>query len=137
MKHKILILALLLLISGVFNIYIINDQSKKHTQQIINNDLRSQLSFLGGSLEELKENDNLRFISSTTGAVFWLSRSSNIIDQDTSVLFQQVNNFFINSNADKIYKNKTTLSLLIKMLANTPTDKKTKMNLRNLIETLS
>lgn len=136
MKHKILFLALLFLISGGFNIYIINDKAKNHTQQI-NNDISSQLSFLGGSLEYLKEKDNLRFISSTTGKIFYLSRSSNFIDQDTIVLLQQVNNFFINSNVDKIYKNKTSLSLLIKMLATTPNDKKTKMNLRNLIETLS
>lgn len=139
MKNKILILLLVLslLISGGFNTYIISDKSRNRVQQIINNDIISQLSFLSGSMDGLKEDDNLKFISSTTGSIFWLSRSSNSIDHDTTVLFQEVNNFLVNSDVDKIYKNKTKLSELFKMLSITPNDKEIKMKLRNLIESLN
>lgn len=139
LKNKILILLLVLslLISGGFNTYIISDKSRNRVQQIINNDIISQLSFLSGSMDGLKEDDNLKFISSTTGSIFWLSRSSNSIDHDTTVLFQEVNNFLVNSDVDKIYKNKTKLSELFKMLSITPNDKEIKMKLRNLIESLN
>ncbi|WP_435791351.1 hypothetical protein [Clostridium sp.] len=137
MKNKTLILVLLLFISIVFNGYLFNGISKNNTQQITNNDIKSQLSFLGASLGGLKRDDNLRFMTSTIGSVFWLSRSSNNIDGNTTELFQELTNLFINSDVDKIYKNKITLSQLINTLATTPNDKKTKMSLRNLINTLN
>ncbi|MGK0469026.1 MAG: aminopeptidase-like protein [Clostridium sp.] len=137
LKNKTLILVLLLFISIVFNGYLFNGISKNNTQQITNNDIKSQLSFLGASLGGLKRDDNLRFMTSTIGSVFWLSRSSNNIDGNTTELFQELTNLFINSDVDKIYKNKITLSQLINTLATTPNDKKTKMSLRNLINTLN
>lgn len=136
MKNKtlILILALVLIVSISFNFHFFN--SNTSVQQTINNDISSQLSLLSGSLETLKESDNLRFISSMTGSVFWLSRSSNKIDHNTTELFQELNNFFINADINNVYENRKQLSEFIKKLSIMPNDMKTKTDLKNLIETI-
>jgi hypothetical protein len=134
-KNLSLILVLALVISCGFNVYFLNNNTRNHVQQTLNNDISSELFLLGGSIEDLKSNDNLRFISSITGAIFWMSRSSNKIDNKTTELFQEMNNFFINADASKLYKNKTRLSELIKKLAKVPNDKENKTDLRNLLKT--
>lgn len=138
MKNKILVLVLALsfLISVCFNIYFIKDKNQYNSQKAINGDISSLLMSLSNSLDDLKEDDNLRFLSSSAGSISWISRSSNSIDFDTEELFREVNFFFINSDVDKVYKNKAELSELFKKVSTKPNDKITQENLKNLIETL-
>lgn len=138
MKNKILVfvLAVSFLISVCFNIYFIKDKNQYNSQKAINGDISSLLMSLSISLDDLKEDDNLRFISSSAGSIFWISRSSKSIDYDTGELFREVNNFFINSDVEKVYKNKARLSEMFKILSAKPNDKITQEELKNLIETL-
>jgi hypothetical protein len=134
LKSKTLILALIISIS--FNIYLFNKINMDNTKERLSYDINAELRFLGGSLETLQNNNDLRFISSISGGIFWMARSSNEFDDDTKDLFQEINNFFISTDINKVYNNKIELSKLIKQLASMPNDKKIKTEVRNLLKIL-